>query len=243
MTDKPLKTRDELAIGVLNPRTGRRKGGYINMYRVMPNYRDKLVSGEMSEDELVEKAYQKADEVIAARENSGGDPGRLADDAADQEYRDAQEMRYREEYDWNSSNDEAQLQQLLDLEVQSRATNREFAKANLNVKDRTALLGELRNIAKDHAALQKALGIDRPARDNKRRSEDPMEALQRQIESGANRMRQLIEEGPEAWKTCNTEEELVALAKHHLGFPKVIINALLREYRRILTSTDSTGVS
>lgn len=234
MSDKTPKTREELALGVLNPKTNRRKGGYIEMYRSMRQWQEWLTSGEKGEDDLIEAAFAQADKMIARRDAGTSDPGRLADDIEDQEYRQAQEERYRSEYDWNSSNDEAELQRILDLEVQSRATNREFAKASLNIKDRTALLGELRNIAKDLASLQKGLGIDRPTRDTRRRTEDPMAALHTQIESGAAKMRELVDEWVERSHEAQTIEELRALAKHHLTLPLAVIDATLDAHRRIL---------
>lgn len=238
MSNKLQKTREELAIGVLNLKTGKRTGGFVNMYRSMRQWQEWLTSGEKGEDDLIEAAFAKADQMIDKRAAGGnGDPGRLADDIADQEYRDAQEARYRQDYDWNTSNDEAELQRVLSLEVQFRATEREFAKANLNVKDRVALLGEIRNIAKDLASLQKSLGIDRPTRDSRKRSEDPMAALHAQIESGDAMLTAMMESFPAECATIKTLEELRAMIKMHWGVPRYdLIDPMLDAHRRILAA-------
>lgn len=241
MTTKTPKTRDELALGVLNPKTGKRKGGFINMYRVMPNYRDKLTSGELTEDELIEIAYEKADEFINKRSEQGSDGDRIAEAAADLDWRAEQEARYKAEYDWNDANDESALQMLLDLEVQMRALNRELTKAKLSIGDRVELTKEMRNFAKDHAGLQKALGIDRVSRENRRRDEDPMAALKEQIQLGAAYVQQLRDEWVEVAPEIITIDELIARAQHHSGLPQEWITAMLDAHRRLL-GVDSTAV-
>ena len=243
MTDKPKKSREDLALGVLNPKTGRRKGGFIEMYRAMRQWQDWLTSGEKDEDDLIEAAFAKADDFIAKRDAAPGeDP--TTDYQEDIEYRAAQEERYRSLYEWNEANDEAALQQLLDLEVQARATNREFARAHLPVKERVALLGELRNIAKDHSTLQQKLGIDRVTRDDRARKEDPMQALQEQIKLGAAKVRQLREEWAAMAPTILTIEELIARAQHHSGLPQEWIVDTLEAHKRLLgiaVPSDSTA--
>lgn len=236
---KPQKTREELALGVLDPKTGKRKGGFIVAQRKMRQNQEKIAAGIMSEDDLIEAAFRAADNYIARRDAAGDGDDPFAED--DLEYRTAQEERYRELYEWNGANDEAALQQLLDLEVQSRSVNRAFSQAHLNVRDRTSLLGELRNIAKDHAALQKALGIDRVTRDNRARDEDPMQALREQIKSGAAKMQALIDEAPEFAAQASSEEELKALMKHTSGLPYGWIDVWLAAHRRVLgVGRDST---
>lgn len=240
VTDRPQKTREELALGVIDPKTGKRKGGFIVAQRKMKQNQEAMAAGLLSEDELVEKAFRAADAYIARRDAAGDGDDPFSDDDAD--YRLEQKERYEELYEWNDANDRAALEQLLDLEVQSRAVNREFSRAHLNVKDRTSLLGELRNIAKDHAALQKALGIDRITRDSRARSEDPMQALREQIKLGADYVRQLREEWPSVAPTVKSMEELVALAQHHSGMPVEWVQATLAAHKRLLAvDGDSTA--
>lgn len=234
MTTKIPKTRDELALGVLNPKTGKRKGGYVNMYRAMKQWQEWLVSGEKSEDDLIEAAFEKADEVIERRSGDTGEQGVIAAAAEDIEWRAEQEARYKAEFDWNDANDESALQFILDLEVQMRALNRELAKAKISIGDRVELTKEMRNFAKDHAGLQKSLGIDRVSRENRKRGEDPMAELKRQITQGAAYVQQLRDEWVEVAPDIKTEEELVARMQHHSGLSQEWITASLDAHKRLI---------
>lgn len=233
---------DELALGRLNPKTGKRKGGFIGSVRAMKQNQESLAIGDINEDDLIEMAYRQAWNYLkreAERKNETVDTA----DEEDAEYAIEQERRYREEYDWDESNanDDAGLVMLIELEVQSRRLKRELNKSGIAWKERTELLGELRNIAKDHAVLQKSLQIDRATRDNRSRTEDTMEALRTQIRLGADKVRQLREEWAEVAPECKTIEELVARAQHHSGMPAEWVLATLAAHRRLL-GVDSTGV-
>ena len=233
---------DELAMGKLNPKTGKRKGGFIANVRTMRQYADKVAAGEWGEDDLIEQAYKQAWDWLKKQAARASDDDISTADEEDRAYREAAEERYRDAYEWNGTNDEASLQSILALEVLMRSTTREVEKAGVSIKDRVALLGELRNIAKDHAALQKSLGIDRISRDNKSRSEDPMQALRDQIKLGADYVRKLRDEWVEVAPTVLTREELVARAQHHSGLPQDWIEALLQAYERVrAVGGDSTA--
>lgn len=243
MTKKIIKTRDDYALGLAD-KNGKRNGGFFKMLMVMRQNQEKIASGELSEEELLESAYRMADQQIA-KNMAGPDEEPQTFNESDQEYRDDQEARYREAYEWNDTNDEAALQMLLDLEVQQKVLNREFARANMSVKDRTDLLGELRNIAKDHSALQKQLGIDRVSRDSKKRTGDPMENFQNIIADGERKMLELMEEWPTVAAGINDLETLRAMAKHHLGLGMQgyqLLDPLLDAHRRIIMPTASSAV-
>ena len=210
------------------------------MYRAMRQWQEWLTTGEKTEDDLIEAAFEAADKQIAKRNaKPGEDPQTYT--AEDEEWRLEQEARYRKEFDWNEANDESALQMLLDLEQQLRALNREFSKASLNVGDRVELLKELRNIAKDHSALQKTYGIDRVSRENRSRTEDPMAALRSQITAGADYVRRLRGEWEAVAPTITSIEELVARAQHHSGLSQPWLLATLAAHRRLL-GVDSTDV-
>lgn len=239
---------DELALGKLNPKTGRRKGGFLNNVRTMPQWRDRVAAGEWGEDDLIEQAYKQAWNWLKSQAERAESGDVSTADEADAEFARTQEERYREEYDWDDSNanDDAGLMSLITLEVETRRLKRDLQRGGIQWKEKTELLSELRNIAKDHAALQKALGIDRPTRDSRRRNEDPMEALRSQIEAGATTMRALVDE----WVTRCTEpsperpetiDELRAMMKHHLGFPLAVIDATLAAHVRILAKGNGTA--
>lgn len=229
------KTRDELALGVINPKTGKREKGYITMLRVMKQNREKLVSGEISEEDLLERAFTMADDEIARREaRPGEDPVTL--DAADAAYAAAQEERYRREYGWEESNanDDAALTNLIHFEVEIRRLKRNLDKAGIPLDEKVEALKELRLLAKAHTDLQKSLVIDRTTRDNQRRTADPMAVLKQQIEEGAALIQSYIESAPVAFAAVENEASLRMMLKHHLGLPYAIIDSLLAEHRRVL---------
>lgn len=243
MSTRPVKTRDDYALGAANKKTGRRKGGYLAMLKAQNQNQAKLAAGEITEDDLIQRAYELADEQIA-KNMAGPDEEPQTFTEADQQYRDEQEARYREVYDWENANpnDEAQLQMLLDLEVQQRVVNREFSAAHMNVKDRTSLLGELRNIAKDHAELQKRLGFDRATRETKKAADDPMAEWQRVVVDGAAKFDELETEALTRFPEAKTLEELRALAKHTLMLDYNIIDCLLENHLRLMGLQSTSSV-
>lgn len=251
---KEPKSVEDYALGPVNKKTGQRprkgEGGYLRMLMKMKQNQEALAAQEITEEDLLERAFEMARKQFAKQFDEPEVTEDNPDPFGDQEYRREQEERYRQEYEWDSlnANDEASLTDLLDLEVQSRILSRALNSQHLSVKDRTELLGERRNIAKDHATLQKALGMDRATRDTKARTGDPMQVLKEQIKSGAEMMQRLIDEAPKQFATAANEGELRILMKHHLGFPYAIVDATLREHRRVLglslqIQTEDTPVS
>jgi len=235
--NKPPKTREELALGVLNPRTGKRDKGYLNMLHVMKQNREKIALGELAEEDLVERAFVMADKEIARREaGPGEDP--INQDEVDSAYREEQETAYRKQYDWGddntNANDEASLQMILDIEIEQRRLQRQMRRVKIDWKERTELLGEMRQLATTHASLQKSLGIDRTARDQQRRTADPMAVLKEQIIAGAAQMQSLLDGWAEVAPTIQSEASLRYLSKHHAGLPYGFIDPLLKAHRRVL---------
>lgn len=239
---------DELALGKLNIKTGKRKGGFIEEQRNMRQNQEKLAIGEIGEDDLIEMAYARAWTWLKREADRTGANAVTDLDEEDAAYAAAQEARYRSDYDWDESNanDDAGLTMLIEYEVQARRLKRDLQRSNIPWKERVELLGELRQMGNTHANLQKSLQIDKATRDSRQRSEDPMEALRREIDSGARKMTELIDEWAAVAPTAATEEELRALMKHHVGLPYAWINATLSAHKRILgitTPSDSTGVA
>ena len=238
---KEHKTVEDYALGAVNKKTGQRprkgEGGYLKMLMKMKQNQEKLATGEIVEEDLLRRAFEMAREAFEKQfaEPDVADPEN-PDPNGDVEYRSAQEDRYRGEYEWDSmnANDEASLNHLLDLEVQQRVLNRELARPHISVKDRTDLLAEIRNVSKDHAVIQKALGMDRATRDTKARTGDPMQVLKEQVKAGAELMQKLMDE---FWAVCPTienEAQLRYMTKHHLGLPYGIVDPLLSTHRRVL---------
>ena len=206
----------------------------IKMYKSAQQYRQKLASGEMSEDDIVEMAAIKADEWIAQREATRASADSKTDADVDQDYRAEREALYRREFQWNEANDENSLQQLLTLEVEMRRTERELGRASATSRDKEFLRGQLKDLVATHTGLQKMLGIDRTTRDVRKAAGDPMAAWRAVVDSGAAKMQALTEEFPQAIRQAATEAEMRPLVKHHLGFPYAIVDALLAQHRQVL---------
>jgi len=225
--------RDDLALGKRDKHGNRPKsGGYKRMYEVMQQNKEKLLSGEIDEDDILQMAYDKAERELARRAAGDSIKGTLTEQ--DLAYRASQEQRYRDLFTWNDANDEAALNALLDLELQQRVITRDLASASLNVKDRTALTSELRNLAKDHTDIQKRLGIDALTRDTKARAEDPMQEFRAQQEAAEAYFNAMVSESSLAAAAANTVEELRALMAHHLAIPRYsAIDPWLLAYDRI----------
>jgi hypothetical protein len=231
---------DELALGKLNPKTGKRKGGFIGAVRSMKQTQEKLSIGELDEDDLIEQAYRQAWNYLKREAaQAGGDVDTFEEE--DAEYARVQEARYREEYDWDDSNanDDAALTNLISLEVESRRLKRDLQRPNIPWKEKTGLLDQLRQLALTHANIQKSLQIDKATRENRRRSDDPMDALKREIQSGAEKMRALIEEWSAVAPTASNMEELRALIKHHSGLPYAWIDVTIAEVQRLSPTVQS----
>jgi hypothetical protein len=158
----------------------------------------------------------------------------------DEDYRLQQEEKYRAEYEWNTSNDEAALVHLLDLEVQIRSINRDIL-ASASANDRDKLRKSLTDTVREHRQLQQNLGIDRPAREKKTATGDPMDDWDRIKREATVKKQQQLEkflhgDGKmiKGIENVETEGELRDIIKYGLLLKFDVIDPLLSHHRRVL---------
>ena len=151
----------------------------------------------------------------------------------DEDYRLQQEEKYRSEYEWNTSNDESSLTHLLDLEVQIRSINRDIINS-LNVADKDKLRSRLTDTVREHRQLQHDLGIDRPAREKKVASGDPMDDWDRIKREATVKKQQQREKFLTEVQGVKTEGELRDIIKYGLLLKFDVIDTMLEHHRRVL---------
>jgi hypothetical protein len=221
---KAMKTRDELI------ESGRR------MYRVMPQYRDKLVSGLMSEDELWEMAARYADKQIEKRTEMlvGEKKTRESMQQSDAQFKEEREQAYRTEYIWNDSNDEASLEALISLEMQLRVVTRELEDPHTPQDSLAKLRADLNNLTKEHRTLQKDLGIDRTTREKQAASKNTVDDWDRIKHEAKQKLEELSAEFGLWAVQVQTEAELRDRMKYHFAIPFVDVDTVLSNHRRVL---------
>jgi hypothetical protein len=221
---KQIKTRDELI-----------ESG-LRMYRVMPQYRDKLASGLMSEDELWEMAARYADKQIEKRHGMllGEKKSREEMLKSDLDFKNDREEAYRNQYEWNDSNDEASLEALTSLEMQLRVVTRDLEDPATPSDALKELRNQLANLTKEHRTLQKDLGIDRPQRERKQADKNTVDDWDRIKKEAKEKLEQLTEEFGLWAVQVKTEAELRDRMKYHFAIPFHAVDVILTEHRRVL---------
>lgn len=221
---RPIKTRDELI-----------QSG-IKMYRVMPQYRDKLASGLMSEDELWEMAARYADKQIEKRHEAlaGEKVTRQSKVEEDLNFREERERAYRAEFDWNGANDEASLDGLISLEMQMRVVTRELEDPHTNADFLPGLRASLANLTKEHRTLQKDLGIDRTSRERAKASTNTVDDWDRIKKEAKQKLDDLAEEFEHEAAKVETEADLRDRLKFHFAIPFNCVDSVLSHHRRVL---------
>lgn len=221
---KVVKTRDELI-----------ESG-LKMYRVMPQYRDKLASGLLSEDELWEMAARWADKQIEKRTEGliGAKKTREAMQAEDISFKQEREAAYRGQYDWNTSNDEASLEGLISLEMQMRVVTRELEDPHTSADFLPGLRNQLANLTKEHRTLQKDLGIDRTTREKEKQSKNTVDDWDRIKREAKEKLEELSKEFGLWAVQVQTEADLRDRMKYHFAIPFADVDTILSNHRRVL---------
>jgi hypothetical protein len=227
------KSRDELA------------KGFFNMYKVGAQWKAKLAADEITENELWEMAYAKADERIEKRMEvlQGQHAANVDWTKQDQVYLEEREEQYRRDYDWSIRSDEKILENILTTEVSIRRVERVLQDIRLTPKERNDTLNSLMALLKVHKELLSAAGIDRLSREKKRAGADPIEDWERIKELAREKMRLLQEEFTSKTQKVTSEAELRDRMKFHLGYPFEIIDAALSAHRRVLGLPENVEVS
>lgn len=218
------KSRDDLA------------KGFFKMYKSGAQWKAKLIADEVTEEELWEMAYAKADERIEKRlEVLQGQHRENTDWAkADQLYAEEREEQYRRDYDWTVRSDEKILENIIAAEVNIRRVERNLQDMNMGVKERSETLRNLMDLSKTHKDLLQAAGIDRLSREKRKATSDPIEDWERIKQLAHKKMEELKEEFSTKASEAKTEAELRDRMKFHLGYPFEIIDAALSAHRRVL---------
>lgn len=208
----------------------------LRMYRVMPQYRDKLAAGTLGEDELWEMAARWADKQIEARtaELIGEKKTRESMQAEDQTFKEEREKAYREQFDWNDSNDEASLEGLISLEMQIRVVTRELEDPHTNNDFLPGLRTQLANLTKEHRTLQKDLGIDRTTREKAKQEKNTVDDWDRIKREAKEKLEELAAEFGLWAIQVQTEAELRDRMKYHFAIPFADVDTVLSNHRRVL---------
>lgn len=215
---RPLKTREEYIEGALR------------MYRVMVQNRDK------GEDELWEMAAKYADKQIDKRHEAllGEKKTRESMLQSDLAFKEEREAAYREQYDWNDSNDEASLEGLISLEMQLRVVTRELEDPHTGSDALPGLRKALGELTKEHRTLQKDLGIDRTTREKEKQSKNTVDDWDRIKKEAKEKLEELSEEFGLWAVQVNTEADLRDRLKYHFAIPFDAVDVILENHRRVL---------
>lgn len=188
---------------------------------------------KVTEDDLQLQAYNYMEKMLAKEDNREQLRSEIASrySLEDEEYRKQQERRYRADYDWNTSNDEAALDHLLNLEIQIRQISREL---EANAGDKDKLRKSLNDTNREHRQSMAALGIDRISREKKSNSGDPMDDWERIKEEAKIKKSQQRQKFLEQLPAVKTEQELKDLIKYGLLLKFDTIEPMLVAHRRVL---------
>lgn len=221
---KVMKTRDELI------ESGKR------MYRVMPQYRDKLNAGTMTEEDLYIMAANYADKQIDKRTETlvGEKRTRESMQEGDLAFKEEREQFYRTEYEWNDSNDEASLEGLISLEMQLRVITRDLEDPHTPIDALPGLRKSLVEITKEHRALQKDLGIDRTTREREKQNKNVVDDWDRIKHEAKEKLEELSKEFGLWAVQVQTEAELRDRMKYHFAIPFADVDTVLSNHRRVL---------
>ena len=227
------KSRDELA------------KGFFNMYKAGAQWKAKLAADEITENELWEMAYAKADERLERRMEvlQGQHAANVDWTKQDQVYLEEREEQYRRDYDWSVRSDEKILENILTTEVSVRRVERTLQDTKLSQKERNDALKTLMDLLKLHKELLQAAGIDRLSREKKKAGADPIEDWERIKELAREKMQTLQVEFTDKAQKVTSEAELRDRMKFHLGYPFEIIDAALVAHRRVLGLPEKIEVS
>lgn len=222
---KEPKTRDELA------------RSRFNVIKNQHQNKVKLAAGDISADDLWVRAYELADKMIEARiENLKGKSESRVDLMAEiQEFRETQEQKYRELYDWNDANDETTLKNILDNESNTFEVKRSLQDPTLPMDLKDKMYDRHTKLTLAHRDLLNAAGIDRLSREKKVQSAQPMDDWERVKEAAERKMETLKVEFLERAEKATSEMDLRDQIKYCFGYDfEGIVDPMLINHRRVL---------
>ncbi len=223
--ERPVQTLDELAQSAFNVLKGQ-----------IQNQR-KLADGDITEEDLWAQAYKKAEERRLEQFQQGriDEKGNLALLEKVSKFRKEQEKKYRAAYEWNTSNDEATLNHILDTEANIYEIRLLLEPdAGKGAADRQKLMDQHSKLSDKHKDFLIAAGIDRPSREKKKATNEPFEDWIRIKRLGDEKMEQLKEEFIDSARESKDEFALRNAIKYHFGYEFPVVDAILLHHRRIL---------
>lgn len=154
----------------------------------------------------------------------------LEDDA---EYRQARFDAYEEAFgEWDDAGDKALLINLVELEVQFQAIQRDLTRTTL-LGDKEKYWKALRENSEAQKSLQVTLGIDKKTREQTRASGNPMDNWRDIKEELGDWVDMLVEEFIEEAKHMQSEPELKDLMKMKLSWPMTVVDSVVYNLKRV----------
>lgn len=225
MPPKEPKTRDQLA------------RSWYNVVKNQVQNKKKLLDGTLAEDDLWAQAYNIADRKIEERiDNLRGKADTRADLMVEiQNFRENQEEKYRELYEWNDANDETTLKNILDNESNTFEVKRSLQDPTLPMDLRDKAYDRHTKLTLAHRDLLNAAGIDRVSREKKVQSAQPMDEWNRVVEAAGKKMETLKADFPERAAKATSEEDLRDQIKYCFGYDfEGVVDHILVNHRRVL---------
>jgi hypothetical protein len=199
------------------------------MFSKLPQFKDS------TEEEIFILASDYADKQIERREQAAHtkNKGRQQERDSDEDYRDKQERTYRRNYQWTTANDEASLDNLLNLEVQIRRISRELDQED-DPENKNKLRKSLSETTKEHRTLQEKLGIDRISRSKQAAAKSTVDDWERIKQEAKKKLDDLALEFSAKASQVTSEAELRDRMKYHFAIPFAMVDDVLSNHRRVL---------
>lgn len=200
-----------------------------------------LVEGTKTEADLWEESLKDAEDSLRnalerVGEEASAEKGISLTPAQISDYRMAREELYKELYEYNDANDLFSLMNLAQIETQIYINNWELAKPNLKPIDRQKYQEALAKLVESHTKLQKEIGIDKKSRDNAKANKSPIEKFEEQMRRAHVYRMSLLDNFPVEADNVTMEEgekELRELIKARLGFRFALVDAIIRNIKRL----------
>ena len=223
--ERPVQTLDELA------------QSSFNILKNQAQNRRKLEDGDITEEDLWAQAYKRAEERRVEQFQQGriDEKGNLALLEKVAKFRKDQEKKYRNAYEWNTSNDEATLNHILDTEANIYEIRLLLEPdAGKGAAERQKLMDQHSKLSDKHKDFLTAAGIDRLSREKKKATNEPFEDWMRIKRLGDEKMEKLKEDFINSARQSKDEFGLRNALKYHFGYEFEIVDAILLQHRRIL---------
>ena len=211
------------------------QAGY-NIARTLKQNKNEDGTLKVTEDDLWFSAHKYMEKQMERESEKGRLKTGLAERYAleDEEYRQEQEKKYLADFEWNTSNDLAALDHLVNLEVQIRQIRRDLAEPFITQSDKDKARKTLNDTIREHRGAMASLGIDRPAREKKLSAGDPVQDWERIKEEALLKKEMQRAELVDRLEEIENEAQLRDALKYGLLQKFDIIDPILLAHRRVL---------